>query len=282
MSCPDCFKGSILAEKPAGNFTSLDGAYLSPAPPDIDEESKSRAVVLFTDIFGLPLNNPKVIADSLAKRLKCDVWVPDQFGGQPPFPVEKMKHGPPERPGEKFSFFWFALSILPYAWKLFKNRPAVTDGRVKAFMDKLKTEKPQYKKIGAVGYCYGGATCVRFAATDYIHSTVICHPGLFSDQELKAIKVPCSWVCAEEDFTFKPALRMKAEAEFVSRKPPHEYEFKDYKGTTHGFASRPNFEYPEIKEAFEGAMDQIVGWFEKTLVVETSKVDVEQPGTGSS
>ncbi|KAG7098020.1 hypothetical protein E1B28_005325 [Marasmius oreades] len=269
MSCPDCFKGSILADQPVGNFTSIEGAYLSPSPPDADETSKSRTIILLTDVFGLPLNNPKVIADSLAKRLRCDVWVPDQFAGQPLFPTEKMKHQLPEQPGEPFSYFWFAIALLPHMFKIIKNRPAVVDGRVKKFMEKLKAEKPHYKQIGAVGYCLGGSTCLRLGGTNFVHSVAICHPAQFSDEALKAVKVPCSWVCAEEDFTFNKSKRMKAEAEFASRKPPFQYEFKEYKGTTHGFACRPNFEYPEIKEAFEGAMNQIVGWFEKTLIVQS-------------
>jgi len=36
-------------------------------------------------------------------------------------------------------------------------------------------------------------------------------------------------------------------------------------GTTHGFASRPNMEYPEVKEGFEQAFEQTVNWFNKTI-----------------
>jgi len=36
-------------------------------------------------------------------------------------------------------------------------------------------------------------------------------------------------------------------------------------GTVHGFAARPNLEIPEVKAGFEGALDQTVQWFKKTL-----------------
>ncbi|KAL0571827.1 hypothetical protein V5O48_010140 [Marasmius crinis-equi] len=268
MSCPDCYKGSILEGEPVGTFTSIDGAYMSAG----SNKESERAVILLTDIFGLPLKNSKLIADSLAKRLECDVWVPDQFAGNPPFAVEKLQNKMPERAGEDFGLFAkikFFLTVLPTLPKLLKSRPATVDARMKSFFDKLKAEKPHYKRIGAVGHCFGGSTAVRLGGTDYVHSIVVCHPGGFSDEELKAIKVPCSWTLMvlwrmADDFTFPPPKREKAEAEFAKRKD-HQYEFKVYKGTAHGFACRPNMTYPDVKEGFEGAMEQIVAWFDKTL-----------------
>lgn len=85
--------------------------------------------------------------------------------------------------------------------------------------------------------------------------------------------------------SFSKELRLRAEAEFEGRKGKDnfvEYEFKDYKGiyhlasfvptsfflagTTHGFAARPNLSYPEVKAGFEGAFEQTVNWFKKTLL----------------
>ncbi len=89
---------------------------------------------------------------------------------------------------------------------------------------------------------------------------------------------------------FTKALRLQAEAEFSGRTGKDnfvDYEFKEYKGTpsllylvsytfsdlndsctigtVHGFAARPNLDYPEVKEGFEGALRQTVEWFRKTL-----------------
>ena len=36
-------------------------------------------------------------------------------------------------------------------------------------------------------------------------------------------------------------------------------------GTAHGFAVRPNLKVPEVKAGYEGALDQTVAWFKKTL-----------------
>ena len=56
----------------------IDGSYYRSAP---EGSKKSCAILVLTDIFGVPLNNPKIIADKLAAQVGCDVWVPDVFDG---------------------------------------------------------------------------------------------------------------------------------------------------------------------------------------------------------
>lgn len=74
-SCPDCKKGTILPGEPTGLM--VNGAYFAAGPTG----NSSRAVILLTDIFGLPLVNCKLIADIFSKNLGADVWVPDMFDG---------------------------------------------------------------------------------------------------------------------------------------------------------------------------------------------------------
>ncbi|KDR77601.1 hypothetical protein GALMADRAFT_245751 [Galerina marginata CBS 339.88] len=268
MACPNCITGDILAGEPTGGIQAdFQGAYFAPGP---GEETSKRTVLLFTDAFGLPLKNCKIMADELAKRLECDVWVPDYFDGKPLFPHEAMTL--PDRAGVKLSMWdWikFILIGLPRIPAFISNRPSVVDKRLESFIGLIK-EKKKYEKIGTVGYCYGGATCVRIGGTDLVNSVIVAHPGRFSLDQVKAIKVPVAWICAEEDLFFPDTLRQQSEAVFAERKGKEnfvEYEFKEYKGTAHGFASRPNLALPEIKEAYEGAFKQTVEWFQKTLVV---------------
>ncbi|KJA16308.1 hypothetical protein HYPSUDRAFT_71469 [Hypholoma sublateritium FD-334 SS-4] len=277
--CPRCKEGSLLSGEPTGSIVAdFQGAYFASAPEPQTEgagassesaDNKKSTVLLLTDAFGLPLKNCKIMADELAKRLGCDVWVPDYFNGKPLIPFEKMSL--PSRAGEKVSTWaWVRLFfgvLLPQIPTIISNRPSIVDKRLASFISLIK-EKKGYEKIGAVGYCYGGSTSVRLGGTDLVNSVIIVHPGRFSLDELKAIKVPAAWICAEEDMYFPDSLRAQSEAEFAGRKDkPNfvEYEFKEYKGTAHGFASRPNLELPETKEAFEGAFEQTVEWFKKTV-----------------
>ncbi|GJE91791.1 dienelactone hydrolase family protein [Phanerochaete sordida] len=265
MSCEQCTQGYVLTGEPTGAM--VDGAYFRAGPEGADP---SKAIVILTDVFGLPLKNCKLIADELSKRVKCDVWVPDLFAGAPPVTVDELEPLMPYRPGQTMPFttklrvFWL---LLTRGFKLFGLRAAVIDPRVTEFVTKIRKEKG-YTRVGAAGYCLGGTIAIRLGATDLFDSLVILHPGNTTIEQIKAIKKPAAWACAEEDMSFKKPLRDEAEALFASRKDKPEfveYEFKDYKGTCHGFAARPNLEVPEIVEAYHGALDQTAAWFEKTL-----------------
>ncbi|KAF5389175.1 hypothetical protein D9757_003524 [Collybiopsis confluens] len=276
-SCPDCKKGKVLPGKPTGRM--VNDAYFAPGP----EGNSSRAIILLTDIFGLDLINSKILADIISQRLQCDVWVPDLFNGsishsdlpdcyadplappgRPPVAVDQMKV--PDRVGEKVNMVNLLFHLLPSIPAIFRNRPSVAQPR---FIQKLQSEK-NYEKLGAVGYCFGGTIAVKMAATTVFRSIVVCHPGSLSEKEIEAIKIPSAWACAEEDIAFKPRIRRRAEEILAERKGKDtfvDYEFKDYKGTVHGFAARPNLEYDEVKAGFEGALEQTIQWFEKTIPV---------------
>src|SRR6266852_5186704 len=77
MSCTYCYKGFALPGEPKGTIVGQD--YFTAAPNDATQRTK--AIVLLTDIFGLPLPNPRIIADHLAEHVGVDVWVPDYFNG---------------------------------------------------------------------------------------------------------------------------------------------------------------------------------------------------------
>jgi carboxymethylenebutenolidase len=77
MSCTYCYKGFALPGEPKGTMVGQD--YFTAAPNDATERTK--AIVLLTDFFGLPLPNPRIIADQLAEQVRVDVWVPDFFNG---------------------------------------------------------------------------------------------------------------------------------------------------------------------------------------------------------
>lgn len=267
MVCPQCKDGQLLPGEPEGQILKdFQGAYYAPGP---EGSSSKRTILLLTDAFGMPLKNCKIIADNLAKRVGCDVWIPDYFAGEPLISHTAMEL--PDKPGQRPGFFgWlkFIFTIgIPAIPTIIRNRPSVVDQRVNSFIDLIKAQK-QYESIGLVGYCYGGSACIRFGSSDKIQSVVICHPGRFTLEEVKAIKVPNAWVCAEDDMYFSDTLKNQSEAVFAGRVEKADYidyEFKVYKGTTHGFASRPNLENPDHKVAYEGACDQIVNWFTKTL-----------------
>ncbi|KAF9559717.1 hypothetical protein CPC08DRAFT_708590 [Agrocybe pediades] len=219
----------ILPGEPTGKIsTEFEAAYFSPAPTG---SPSKHALLLFTDASGLALKNPMIIADELAKRLERDVWVPDYFKGRPLFPVDAIVQ--PDRHDAKLTIREWLRFIISFVVAVVSNLPIIVKNRSSVFIALLK-EKRQYETIGAVGYGFGGAICIRFAATNLLERVVIAHPARFTLKQLKAIKIPTSWIWAPEDFFF-PESRSK-----------------------HGFALRPT---PNCKTQYDVALNQIEAWF---------------------
>ncbi|KAN0123351.1 dienelactone hydrolase endo-1-3,1,4-beta-D-glucanase [Russula decolorans] len=255
MSCTYCYKGFALPGEPKGTIVGQD--YFTAAPNDATQRTK--AIVLLTDIFGLPLPNPRIVADQLAEQVGVDVWVPDLFNGKPIADANTMEPLFPDRAGVKISWLRLLIKFIPSMPRLLANRPS--------FIKKIKSEKG-YERIGAVGYCFGGGIAGRLGSSDFVNTIVIAHPSNLKPAQIRAIKVPSSWALAEDDHGFKDKDVKTAEGIFKEQeeKPDHvDYEFQVYKGTAHGFAVRPNMDVPEVKAGYEGALDQTIAWFKKTL-----------------
>ncbi|KAJ6584936.1 dienelactone hydrolase endo-1-3,1,4-beta-D-glucanase [Mycena capillaripes] len=267
MSCPDCFRGSVLEGEPTG--VMIDGAYFASA--GTDAQPSKRAIILLTDVFGLPLKNSKILADNFALHLNCDVWVPDVFAGHPPVTTRQLSMLP-DRAGVKLGFsdyLKFIWNVLPSAYSLLiANRPSVMIDRVISFVKKLQEQK-KYEKIGTIGYCLGGGLATRVgASTDLFDSIILVHPSPPTNEQVLAIKAPTAWSMPEDDMGIKPARLKEIEALYAERKGKVtfvDYEIKVYKGCAHGFGARPNFAYPDVKEGFEKAFQQAVDWFNKTI-----------------
>jgi len=269
MSCPECYKGFVLPGEPKGTMFGLD--YFAAAPKDATQRRK--AICLLTDIFGSSLPNPKIVADYLAEHVGVDVWVPDFFLGKPIFKVNDLNELEPlmpDRAGVKTSWLTigrFIIKGLPHLPRFIANRPSVVDPRVQEFIKRIKEEKG-YERIGAVGYCFGGAIAARLGATDSVNTIVVAHPAKLTPEQMRAIKVPTSWALAQEDHSFKDKDVKTAQDIFKEKeeKSDHvDYEFRIWEGTAHGFAVRPNLKVPEVKAGYEGALEQTVVWFNKTL-----------------
>ncbi|KAJ7686347.1 dienelactone hydrolase endo-1,3,1,4-beta-D-glucanase [Mycena rosella] len=255
MSCPDCFKGAVLEGEPTGIISSqFDGAYFATGG------TSKRAIILLTDIFGLPLKNPKILADNFAKHLECDVWVPDLFQGHPPVGLDDMKM--PDRAGIKLSFFdlvKFVWGVLPSVPAMVRHRPSVVEARTISLVKKLQIAK-KYELLGAIGYCFGGGIATQIGASkpEVFNSIILVHPFPPTDAQIKAIKTPTAWSSPEDDLAIKPARLAEIERLYAARKgTPNfvEYEIKVYPGTA----------YPDVKEGFEKAFQQAVNWFNKTI-----------------
>lgn len=73
--CIHCVTGSRIPGEPKGELKKL-GPYETYVTRT-SHSSDGKAIVIFTDVFGLALANSKIIADILAERTGLPVFVPD-------------------------------------------------------------------------------------------------------------------------------------------------------------------------------------------------------------
>jgi dienelactone hydrolase len=110
-------------------------------------------------------------------------------------------------------------------------------GRAKAGLEQLmKAENVDPKRLGAIGFCFGGSTALQLAYTGAdLKAVVTFHAALPTPtgEQAKAIK-PTILVCHGADDPFIPEKAIQAFREALD-KAKVKYEFVSYKGAKHSF-----------------------------------------------
>lgn len=134
-----------------------------------EDKSTSKAILLITDVIGHKFINAQLIADQFAAN-GYFVVMPDLFQGDP-----VLMNGPAD----------FSLQ----AW-LTNHGTDKVDPVVEAALKELKALGA--KKIGGVGYCFGGKYVARYLKKGQIDAGYSAHPSFVSDEELRGIEGPFS------------------------------------------------------------------------------------------
>jgi len=213
----------------------------------IPSKSNGQGICYIPDAFGLEFINNKLLADDFA-RAGFTTVIPDIFNGSP-VPSDVFDPG---YKGEKFDLM---------AW-VGKQKPENVDKMVEDCIEGMKSEYG-VKKIGAVGYCFGGRYVVRFLKDGRIDAGFGAHISLVEDSEIEAVKGPLSLACAETDNVFGTEKRHTAEGLLAKTGAP--YELRLFGATQHGFAVRCDLKDPKQKYAKEAAFNQAVVWFNEWL-----------------
>jgi len=244
-----CTVGVKHEGESTGNLQTIAGTetYVTvPKSPKADV-----AIIILPDVIGHKFINAQLIADQFAENGYFTI-MPDLFHGDP------VSMNPPE-----------GFDIM--AWLKGESNGGVGGGHlpprvepvVKAAIKWLREEKG-VKKIGAVGYCFGGKYVVRgLAKGEGIDVGYTAHQSFVDEEELQKIAGPLSIAAAETDSIFTTDLRHKSEEILKEVKQP--YQMNLYSGTEHGFAVRGDIKDPVKKYAKEQAFLQAVQWFDEHL-----------------
>jgi dienelactone hydrolase len=132
---------------------------------------------------------------------------------------------------------------------------------IKVFAETLKS---QYKKVGAIGFCYGGWACFQLAADpSLIDAICAAHPSGLEKSEIDHAKVPVQVLSPEHDHAYTEELKMYTFETLSKLNIPWEYIY--FPGLRHGFAVRGDPNDQKQKDGFERAKRSAVNFFNEFL-----------------
>jgi len=244
-----CYKGVKHEGTATGEFSQLGDFEIYTKYPE--DKSTDLGILIITDVIGHRFINAQLIADQFAAN-GYFVMMPDLFD-KDPIPLN--------RPGDFDIQKWLGGE---YNEKKKAHLPPTVDPIIDACLVEMRT-KYNCKKIGAVGYCFGGKYVIRHLRPDAgkIDVGYTAHPSFVDADELKAIKGPLAISAAETDAIFPTPKRHESEEILLGLGLP--YQINLYSGVVHGFAVRGDPKDRVALYAKENAFLQAIQWFEEYL-----------------
>lgn len=142
------------------------------------DESTDAALLLVPDLFGWTFNNIQLLADHYAREGNVTVYAPDFFGGEV-IPSDLLV----TEQYDKIDLDGFIT----------RNSREVREKEIFQFAKALRAK---YKKVGAIGFCYGGWAVFRLGAKEHQPPLVDCiiagHPSLLIKKDVEEVAVPVS------------------------------------------------------------------------------------------
>ncbi|KAN0060988.1 hypothetical protein ACQY0O_006722 [Thecaphora frezii] len=250
-----CKQGSFHKGTAVGTETKL-------ADRDVyvtGDENSSVAILIVPDIFGWKLNNVRCLADKYAKGVGARVYVPDFFDGEA---VDTAIMDDPER-REKFDLMGF----------IGKHNPREASWpKVEAVLSAIRSTQKSVKKVGAIGFCWGGPSVLYLGSTraksERVDAIAFAHPSLVEVSDFETIDAPAVFLCAEHDQIFPDEKRIAAidVTKELTKEKGTFVKWVYYPNTTHGFASRGDEEDAYTARCMQDATNEAVVHFRASLL----------------
>ncbi|KAI1329043.1 dienelactone hydrolase [Xylariaceae sp. FL0255] len=245
MSLSDCcVKGFKWEGTPAGTESKLSNnkAYVT-------GDNKGAAILFIHDVFGWRYPNVRLLADHLAKEVGATVYVPDFFDG--------------------WTVNWEAVEEERWADIDFdtltkQHSREIRGPEIEACARSLKADLG-FKKVGAIGYCYGGwAVCELAAHTPAIVDAVsMGHPSMLVKEDIDNIKVPVQILAPEHDPVYTAELKTHSFETLQKVKVP--FEYIHFPNVVHGCLVRGSPKKEGERQAMARGKDAAVNWFKTYL-----------------
>ncbi|KAK7039844.1 protein AIM2 [Favolaschia claudopus] len=229
--------------QPQGRNITINGVLTYVSLPKHKLFDPSTALLLLTDIFGLPSADNLLLADQWAAA-GFQTYVPDYLNGDAIVPSDDLAA-------------WFA-----------NHTEAQTTPPLLAVLHSLKSHG--IKKIAVAGYCFGGLYATRLAQNNTITVATVSHPSLLAlpddfDLLKSQSRVPLEINNAELDEGFTPEVGKETDSLMGHGQYRPGYKRIQFDAVGHGFAVRANTSDPVQVAAKQEAFDVSLAWIKAHL-----------------
>lgn len=139
-------------------------------------------------------------------------------------------------------------------------RPETVDPIIASVIDEMRNNMG-VKRLGGVGYCFGGKYVCRWLREAGLDAGFVAHPSFVDADEVKGVTGPLSIAAAEIDEIF--TVEKRHETEEILRGLTVPWEMLLYSGVEHGFAVKGHMSTNRARFAKEQVFGQAVTWFEE-------------------
>lgn len=241
-----CLQGFEWEGTPTGRIAKLarNDVYVSGDNADV-------GVLLVHDLLGWSFPNVRLLADHYAREADVTVYVPDFFGG------EVLPFGPISR-GD-----WHEVDLGAF---LKKNSRDIREPEI---LECARVLRAMYKKVGAVGFCYGGWAVFRLGAKEHhrprplVDCITAGHPSLLTKKDIDEVAVPVQILAPEIDPVYTPEL--KAYTFDTLQKLGLPFDYQHFPKVEHACFVRGDPYKSGEREAMTRGKDAVVCWWRQYL-----------------
>ncbi|KAI0594174.1 putative hydrolase [Biscogniauxia sp. FL1348] len=238
-----CVQGFNWEGTPGGRETKLGetSTYVSGSNPD-------AAVLVIHDLFGWTFPNLRLLADHYAKEADVTAYLPDFFGGEA-LPADILQD----------QSRWGEIDIESFCQR--NSREARRD----EIFACARALRARYKRVGAVGFCYGGWAVFELGArgNGLIDCIATAHPSWLTTDDIDKVGVPVLVQAPERDPVYTQDLKDYTHKVIPTLGVAYEYQF--FPGVEHGFAVRGNPKDLAERKAMQRAKNSAVAFFRQWL-----------------
>ncbi|KAH8658080.1 dienelactone hydrolase family protein [Xylariales sp. PMI_506] len=250
-----CISGFAWSGTPKGREDKLasNSVYITGDNPD-------AAILFIADLFGWTFPNVRLLADHYAEEAGVTVYVPDFFGGEV-LDFDKISAG--------------AFGDLDLPGFIKRNGRELREPEIFECARALRAQLG-YKKVGAVGYCYGGWACLRLGAREFnepgaaaggtqplVDCISIGHPSLVVESDIDEVAVPTQILAPERDAAYNAELKLRTFQKLQTSAVPFDYQH--FPGVEHACFIRGDESKPGERAAMIRGKNAAVAWFKQYL-----------------